>query len=265
MRQSGFLFAVATILTTLATPATAQEAFARFTTALLAGPGPNYPQVDVLRRGDQVWINGCLPGFTWCDVSVEDERGWVDADSLEVIYQRRRVLVPQYAPVIGLPIIAFSLGNYWDRHYRRRPWYRERYRFERGPGRAPGFEREPERSPRFERSPGVERPSGVERSPSFERDPGFERRPERTPSRLGRIPQREGFERGPERTPDGFGRGSGQNPEGFERGPGRSPDGFGRGPGRGPEGMVRVPRHSPEGAVRGRGVEAGDERRRRPE
>jgi hypothetical protein len=41
-------------------------------------------------------------------------------------YQGARVPFYDYAPSFGIPIITFSIGSYWDRYYRGRPWYGRR-------------------------------------------------------------------------------------------------------------------------------------------
>jgi len=99
-------------------------------TNLRAGPDRDYPVVTRLPQGYQVSVQGCLSDYTWCDVVFGGNRGWVYAGELGYSYQSRRVPIVDYGPRIGLPIISFSLGNYWDHYYRGRPWYGERDRWE---------------------------------------------------------------------------------------------------------------------------------------
>ena len=46
-------------------------------------------------------------------------------------YQSRRVPIAEYGPRLALPVITFSLGNYWDHYYRGRNFYHERNDWER--------------------------------------------------------------------------------------------------------------------------------------
>ncbi len=104
---------------------------------LRSGPGVQYPPVVVLGAGMPLEIFGCLSDTSWCDVDWNGNRGWVAGDFLEYSYQGRRVLVPEYAPYIGLPIVTFSFNDYWGRYYRGRSWYSRHDRW--GPSRPPGW------------------------------------------------------------------------------------------------------------------------------
>ena len=93
--------------------------------ALRAGPSADYPQLVILDRGNPLQIYGCLSGWNWCDVSFRGYRGWMRADKIAYYYGGRWMPVPSYGPQIGIPILNFSF-DYWDEHYRSRPFYRER-------------------------------------------------------------------------------------------------------------------------------------------
>lgn len=112
----------------LVVPATslAQTAYTTKTTNMRAGPSRDYPVVDQLQPGEAVEINGCLDDWTWCDVSIGNDRGWVYAGSLESPYRNRRVVIYGNGPMFGYPIVGFSVGPYWDTYYRGRPWYSRR-------------------------------------------------------------------------------------------------------------------------------------------
>jgi uncharacterized protein YraI len=108
-----------------------QRAFALHSVEIFAGPGNDYPPVARLAPGVRVNVQGCLSDYTWCDVTFSGNRGWVYAGELGYPYRRDRVPIVEYGPRLGLPVITFSLGNYWDRYYRARPWYHERSNWER--------------------------------------------------------------------------------------------------------------------------------------
>ncbi|OBY05201.1 ligand-binding protein SH3, partial [Rhizobium leguminosarum bv. trifolii] len=92
------------------------------------------PAVAVIPAGSSVEIRGCLSDVNWCDVEFYGGRGWVSGQYVQASYQQRRVYVgPQYYRPLGIPMIRFSVDNYWDRYYRNRDFYRDRDRWSRGP------------------------------------------------------------------------------------------------------------------------------------
>ena len=94
--------------------------------SLQAGPDPAYPSIVELAAGTPVSIQGCIDGWTWCDIVVGADRGWVPGTFLEEDYGGQRVVVIDYGPRVGIPIVGFSLGLYWDQHYHNRPFYAQR-------------------------------------------------------------------------------------------------------------------------------------------
>ena len=98
---------------------------------LRAGPDSSYPTVAQLRSGTEVAIEGCVDDWTWCDVADGDDRGWVSGDFLQEEYDGRRVRIHEYGVRIGIPVVSFVFGSYWDDHYRSRSWYHDRDRYSR--------------------------------------------------------------------------------------------------------------------------------------
>ena len=116
---------------------------------LRAGPGVDYPLLAPLAAGTPAEIYGCLDGFTWCDVAVDGPdgalRGWAAGPRLQLALEGAPVLLPEYGPRLGLPVVGFDLDGYWGRHYRDRPFYADEGRW-RGDDRGgsspgPGFDR----------------------------------------------------------------------------------------------------------------------------
>ncbi|MCV9963441.1 SH3 domain-containing protein [Pararhizobium sp. BT-229] len=117
---------------TLLLPVAAQaaEGFATANVNMRSGPSTNYPAVTVIPVGTSVEIHGCLPDLPWCDVSFYDGRGWVAGRYVQAVYQQRRVyLEPDYYDNLGIPLVTFEIGNYWERYYRNRDFYRDRDRY----------------------------------------------------------------------------------------------------------------------------------------
>ena len=128
------LFAAAAFLGFTAGAAFAQNAYTTGNVNMRAGPSTQYPRVTTVPNGAAVDVHGCTSGWSWCDTSWRGIRGWVSANYLQMLYNNRRVYLPEYAPRIGVPVITFQFGNYWDRWYRDRPWYRDRHRWDGRPG-----------------------------------------------------------------------------------------------------------------------------------
>ncbi|ODN68384.1 SH3 domain-containing protein [Methylobrevis pamukkalensis] len=129
------LLAVLALLIGLMVPTTgafaAFQAYATGNVNLRAGPSTQYPRITTLRVGEPLTVYGCLSGWSWCDVNWRGYRGWVSGRYLEAVYSGRRVIVPNYAPRLGVPVIRFDFDGYWGNHYRRYPFYRDhdRYRY----------------------------------------------------------------------------------------------------------------------------------------
>jgi uncharacterized protein YraI len=199
---------VAAALTGLAWPAA--QAFAQvsaYTSGpvyLYAGPSGDYPVVSSLGAGAPVTVMGCVSDYSWCDVALPDMRGWVYAAYLSYPYQGQYVPLQGYGPVIGLPVIGFSVGTYWDRFYRNRPWYGERDRWAHAP------------SPRYDARPAEPAPRA--RPPEAGRSFA-------PPANAGRPGQFEGGRPGPQQD---FHGGGAPRPEAGQRMPGQPGGNFGQ-------------------------------------
>jgi uncharacterized protein YraI len=111
---------------TAASVAQAQQAYVSVRTTLRAGPDSGYPQVAWLGGGSSVYVNGCVRGYRWCEVSAGGLRGWANARHLQYLFQNRRVVIYGNGATYGFPLVGFALGSYWDSYYRDRPWYNNR-------------------------------------------------------------------------------------------------------------------------------------------
>ncbi|OLL30453.1 peptide-binding protein [Burkholderia sp. SRS-W-2-2016] len=118
----------------LALPVAADAQSQAYTTSRVnvrAGPASDYPIVTQLPGGVPVSVMGCLSNYQWCDVATPNVRGWVYASLLSSPYQGGNVPLMNYGAAIGLPILAFSLSDYWGNHYRGQPWYGQQSRWAR--------------------------------------------------------------------------------------------------------------------------------------
>lgn len=117
----------------LSATAGAHEGYTTRQANVRAGPDTAYPVVAVVGAGYPVEVVGCVTDYLWCDVIFGDNRGWVSSRTLQYVYQSRRVPLYEYGATLGLPILGFSLSNYWDDHYRSRSFYSDRPRWQNAP------------------------------------------------------------------------------------------------------------------------------------
>ncbi|QRP62781.1 SH3 domain-containing protein [Rhodanobacter sp. FDAARGOS 1247] len=192
----------------LAVPALAhaEDGYVTGNVNLRAGPDPGYPLIDVIPAGTEVNVQGCTEGWEWCDVIVYGNRGWVAGNYVEYEYRDGPVLLPAYGARIGIPIITFVIGTYWDNYYRSRPFYRERDHWYhrrivhrpppppmRHPYRppvhgAPGYGRPPIHRPPAAARPVLPRP-GQSPHPSGDHRPAQDNAPRPTRPPVSRPPQ----------------------------------------------------------------------------
>ena len=122
----------------LALACAAQAVTAAETTALIArsanvrsGPHKAMPTVTWLLTGTRVTLIGCVASWRWCDIQSGRERGWVYSRYLSVPFQGSAVTIIDGGPTLGLPVVEFQLGPYWDEHYQRRFWYADKAAWQR--------------------------------------------------------------------------------------------------------------------------------------
>ena len=126
MRRRPLVYSLGALLLASLGIASAQNAYTSRPMNVRAGPNGDYPLVAQLDAGTPLDVHGCLDDWSWCDVSFEDNRGWIYAGGVSFVYQGGRVPLYSYGPSLGLPIITFSLMTYWGDYYRGRPWYAQR-------------------------------------------------------------------------------------------------------------------------------------------
>jgi len=123
---------IASLLLCAPLAASAVEGWVVADISLQAGPDPAYPSIEQLPAGTPVTIAGCVDGWTWCDVitQYDGDRGWVPGTFLQEEYSGQRVYIIDYGARIGIPVVSFSVGLYWDRYYHNRPFYAKRQEWE---------------------------------------------------------------------------------------------------------------------------------------
>ncbi len=130
MRLRTLAAAVVAIATLGVAAAQAEPGYSTADVNMRTGPDIDFPSVGVIPEGEPLYVEGCLRDESWCDVSWEDNRGWVYSEYLAFDYRGETVLLPDVGPAyFRIPIITFEARDYWGRYYVGRPWYRERDRW----------------------------------------------------------------------------------------------------------------------------------------
>ena len=125
-----FALMAAALVMLVGAPSNAQQlAYVSTEVNLRAGPSGDFPVVAILGGGVAITVEGCLGDYRWCDVSVGPHRGWLYAANIVYPYQGNHVPLLSYGAAIGIDVIGFSVGSYWDDYYRARSWYPQRQRW----------------------------------------------------------------------------------------------------------------------------------------
>ena len=250
MKKSVAAGVLAMALSVLAGAAQAQAAYTAKSVQLRAGPGTDYPVVAILPPGLQLWVQGCLEDYSWCDVVVGSERGWVYSGNIQSYYDEVSGYVPlYYGAWFGIAAYPFFINDYWGRYYHNRPWYPQRDRWAhhrppmrihppsagRPPGR-PGYAPGPQPHGRGREPLHPQAPGGVTTQPPA---PGYVPGQPPGPGQRGatigvpRQPYTIGAPRQPYVTgvPSGSGHRSGAGASAHGAGRGAVPSGAGRGMG----------------------------------
>ena len=132
MKRLGWLV-MAAVLLALPVAGQAADGYVTGNVNLRAGPDVEYPLIATIPAGTRIAVQGCVQGWEWCDVIAYGNRGWVAGNFIQYDYQDQRVLLPTYGARIGIPIVSFVIGSYWDSYYRNRPFYRQRQSWYRRP------------------------------------------------------------------------------------------------------------------------------------
>jgi uncharacterized protein YraI len=96
-----------------------------------SGPHQSMPSVTTLLTGTRVTVIGCVASWRWCDIQSGSNRGWVYTRYLSVPFEGSAKTIIDGGPNLGLPLVEFQLGPYWDEHYSRRIWYAEKAQWQR--------------------------------------------------------------------------------------------------------------------------------------
>jgi len=98
---------------------------------LLAGPAMDFPDVRILPPGAAITVHGCLLNRKWCDVTWRGNRGWVASEYIAYSYPDGQADVHGIFLQLGVPVITFTLNDYWDENYRMQSFYSDRAEWSR--------------------------------------------------------------------------------------------------------------------------------------
>ncbi len=126
MYRRHIVSSLAVLLLAVCGTAGAQNAYTAKQMNLHAGPDRDYPLVAQVDEGAPLEVHGCLDGYSWCDVSVDGNRGWMYGGGIYFDDNGGTAWLYSYGPQVGVPVITFSVDTYWGQYYQGRPWYGQR-------------------------------------------------------------------------------------------------------------------------------------------
>jgi uncharacterized protein YraI len=104
----------------------AREATVTASVNVRSAPDRSVPTVTWLLTGTRVTVIGCDTGWRWCDVVAGRDRGWVYSRYLSLPSRGSAVTVAAAGADLGLPVLDFELGPYWNEHYASRMFFPEK-------------------------------------------------------------------------------------------------------------------------------------------
>jgi len=113
-----------------------------------SGPDRSLPTVTWLLTGTRVTVVGCVANWRWCDVVSGSNRGWVYSRYLSVPFQGSAITIANGGPNLGLKVIDFELGPYWDEHYQSKIFFGQKASLQTRWDRRPAQPEWRERAPR---------------------------------------------------------------------------------------------------------------------
>jgi uncharacterized protein YraI len=116
MRATALLIVLACALLPLG--AAAQLDTTRRAATVRAGPDQVFPQVIRLPIASNLNVIGCTANREWCDILSGRTRGWVPVGDITPSSRLR-----------DAPTVKFAVEDYWNEHYRRRPWFTNKDRW----------------------------------------------------------------------------------------------------------------------------------------
>jgi uncharacterized protein YraI len=85
---------------------------------LRSGPGPEQPQIGIIKARQKANILGCIEGSLWCQVDFRGKTGWAYSQYMTLQAGGGRIVVREPANVANVPIVAYDGPGYREPTYR---------------------------------------------------------------------------------------------------------------------------------------------------